>query len=758
MSPVARRGSEPSGALRLLPLLLLPVALLANLPAALPRASYYLPELSTVFVPLRLLAARELAEGRLLLWNPFSFEGTYALPSVYPLDLLHALWPSPVFISWLLTLHLPLAALAAWWLARELDATPAGAFLAGAVYSLSGFAISCLSHYTLLQALALAPLVAGLLRRAARDGGRAVPLAAFGLALSITTQALGFTLQSLLLGVALGLAGAEAARDALARIAQATALAVGIAALPIVVVVALLPEATLGMGPATLGQALHPAVMAQALLPGLFGTALGPEETFWGRRFFGRGGPELLSLYAGTATLAFGWVGWVRAPRRLRLVLFGVTGLGLLLALGAVGAQALLLPYLALALLAGFAAERLEEGRRFGTLAAAALALALVALGVVVLLTAAPAGIVEWTGVEPGSWPRLLHAARRDAGFAVVAALVLGALWAARAKLGPSRALALAILLCVGDLARAGAGLTPQEQPSFYDPLPEVAALRLATLDGGRVFSYGVDHSSAYRDVVVRGGSSATLTGLFLKRQVLDSYANAADRVETAEGGEPALLLPRPLEQAAGADPQRVGELLPWLRNAGVARVLSFDPLPHPELVPLASVAAGPPGAVIHAYGFDSWPRASLACRATPVASREQALNAPYRAGFDPWREVALEQQGGGPDDALPATCTKGRARRTWATAAEEHYEVSTNASAYLVVRASHARGWRAWVDGVPAPVLRANGKHRAVAVAAGRHEVVLRYAPPGLLAGAALSALSIVVAGLAFAFGGRWR
>ncbi len=41
----------------------------------------------------------------------------------------------------------------------------------------------------------------------------------------------------------------------------------------------------------------------------------------------------------------------------------------------------------------------------------------------------------------------------------------------------------------------------------------------------------------------------------------------------------------------------------------------------------------------------------------------------------------------------------------------------------------------------MPAPVLRANGKHRAVAVPAGKHEVVLRYEPPGLAAGIGLSA-----------------
>ena len=114
-------------------------------------------------------------EGRFALWNPLVFEGSFQLPAVYPPDLLHALWPSPVFVSWLLTLHLPLAALAAYWLARELGASRPGAFQSGAVYALGGFALSCLNLYVFLQALALAPFVAGLLRRAALRGGRQVP-------------------------------------------------------------------------------------------------------------------------------------------------------------------------------------------------------------------------------------------------------------------------------------------------------------------------------------------------------------------------------------------------------------------------------------------------------------------------------------------------------------------------------------------------------------------------------------------------------
>jgi uncharacterized membrane protein YfhO len=72
---------------------------------------------------------------------------------------------------------------------------------------------------------------------------------------------------------------------------------------------------------------------------------------------------------------------------------------------------------------------------------------------------------------------------------------------------------------------------------------------------------------------------------------------------------------------------------------------------------------------------------------------------------------------------------------------------VDVDGDGLLVTRASYARGWTATVDGRAAPVFRANGKHRAVPLPAGRHEVVLRYRPPGLALGVALTALSAALA-----------
>ena len=780
MRPGGPRGREDGGWLRLLPLLLVPVALLANPLAALPRASYYFRDLSLAFFPLRLFSAQELKAGHLSLWNPYFFEGSFQLPTLYPPDLLHALWPSPVFISWLLTLHLPLAALAAYWLARELGASRPGAFLAGAIYALSGFTLSCLNLYIFLQALALAPFVAGLLRRAARDGGRAVPAAAAMLAVAISTLALEFALQAALLGVALGLVDSPW-RQALRRLALALALGVGIAGLPVALVASLLPETARGAGfsrEVALANAVHPAVLAQALMPNLFGFPQAPSEAFWGGRFFSQQLPYFLSLYVGPLALALGAIGAFQLPPRLRLVLLGLGGLGLWYALGEAGglasivarlplatafrypSKALLLPQLALALSAAFAVSGLRAGRAWSALAALSAGAAAVAVGITVSLAVASPGLVGWSGVEASFWPQAVAVARRDAGIVVLLAVAAAALAVAVARrmLGPGRAVALLTALIVVDLARAGADLNGQVHPSFFEPLPEMAALRLADLDGARVFSYGHYHSPAFRELMGRGGSMLTLTNFYLHRQLLGPYASVLDHVEVPEATDLTSLAPRECELSAEFyDPARVGDLLPWLRNAGVARVLSLDPLSHPALVPLASVPAGPQGVAIHVYGFDPWPRASLACRATAVDTRVRALNAPYRPGFDPWREVALERQGGeGPDDALPATCTKGRARRTSWTASEERYEIETNASAYLVVRASYARGWQASVDGVPAPVLRANGKHRAVAVSAGRHEVVLRYEAPGFLPGLVVSVASLLVAAVLLAIGAR--
>ena len=778
MSPGFPPVSGPAGrGSRWLPVLLVPIALLGDVGAGWPLRTYFFRDFTATFFPLRLFAARELREGRLPFWNPYVFEGSVHLPALYPPDLLLAAWPSPVFASWLLTLHLPLAALAAYWLARELGVTRPGAFATGAAYALGGLALSSLNLYVFLQALALAPLVAGLLRRAALGGARQAALAGAVLALAFSTLAVEFVAQALVLGVVLGL-GASPTPGAAGRLALATLLGVGLAGVPVAVTVGLLPDTARGAGFApdvALGNAVHPAVLLQAVLPHLFGLPAAPAEAWWGGRFFSKGLPYFLTLYLGPIALSLAALGAGALPRRTRATLLGFGALGLWYALGEDGglaplvsrlpfagafrfpSKALLLPYLAVAVCAGQGIDRLRRGgTEWARLVAWLSGAAGLALAVAVLLKAAPSRLVAWTGVAPAYWPSVVGVVRADAAVVLVLAAAAGALALAvrRGLVRPAPAGALVTALLVADLVRAGVGLNRQVHPSFFELLPEVAALPLRDPEGGRVFSYGLDHSPAFRAFLARGGKDLTLAGTFVHRQVLGPYVNVIDRLETAEATDLTAFAPRPRELAPSLyAPGEVGRMLPWLRNAGVSRVLSLDPLTHPDLVPLGTVAPGAPGLAIHLYALGSpWSRAYVACRAMEEGDGERALLLPYAPAFDPFRDVALAPGPAGGTGLV--TCTRGHARSTASAAGERRFEVEADGDGYLVVRQSFARGWQAEVDGVPSPVRRANGKHQAVAFSGGRHEVVLRYRPPGLRTGFALTTFGALLWGALWIMG----
>ena len=763
----------PSGAgeprwTRYLPVLLVPVSLLADLRAAVPLRTYFFRDFGSAFYPLRELAARELREGRFPSWNPYVLEGTFQLPTAYPPDVLLALWPSPAFASWLLTLHLPLAALSAYWLARELGARRRGAFTAGAVYALGGLALSCLNLYVFLQALALAPLVVGLLRRAALSGGRAVAVAAAAVAASLATLAVEFVGQACLLGTLLGLL-VRPTRSGAARLAGALVLGATLAALPLAVTLGLLPDTTRGAGfgaTESMANAVHPAVLLQALVPGLFGTPSAPLEAWWGGRFFTMGLPYFLTLYVGPTVLSLALVGGRGLARRERVALVVLAAAGLWYALGPAGglaplvarlplassfrfpAKALLTPYLVTAIAAGFGCDRLAAERSAWRSFVVGLGAMAVAIGLVAALVAAgPPALVSSSGVDPAQWPWVAGKALRDAlvvlGFALVGCLVALAVWRGRAR--PSVAAAAIALLVVADLARAGSGVNPQVASSFFDPLPEMAALHLARSDGGRTFSFPVARSAAFRSVLAHSRGPRTLAAFFVSRQALGPYSNVLDRVEMPETSDLTGFSPRPPELTPESlEPGRVGRLLPWLRNAAVVNVLSLDALAEADLEPLAEVDLGPPGLRLHAYHLSgATPRSYVACRVVTAGSRESALAWPYTEGFDPARDVALEEP-------ARASCTAGRSERQESVPGRERYRVEADGDGWLVSRQSHAHGWSARVDGRETPVRRANGKHLAVAVPAGRHEVEFVYRAPGLRVGTLLSLLdALLVAGV---------
>lgn len=752
---------------RFLPLLLVPVSLLPDLGAAFPLQTYFFRDFAMAFAPWRLFAAHETLAGRLAVWNPYCFEGSFLPPPLYLPDLLVLLRPDPVMLSWLLTLHLPLAALAAYWLARELAARRSGAFVAGAAYSLGGLALSSLNLYVYLQAYALAPLVVGLLRRSAL-GGRTVVLCAVVLAIAISTMAVEFVGQSVLLGTALAVALSPRPR-AIAFVGIAILLAAGLAALPVSLVVGAARETVRGSGfsaDVALANSVHPVVLLQTLMPNLFGLPSLPFEAWWATRFFTKGVPYFLSIYEGPLVLALATIGGSVLDRRSRLVVLALGALGLAWALGPWGglapliaevplvrslrypSKALLLPLMGLCLLGGLGFDRLLQDRRAARSAAMVLGgLAALAATVAAAVAAAPASLVRWSEVAPEMWPLLMQAAIRDAGaVALLAATGIGvALAVAAGRLGAGIGASVLAAAMIADLARAGAGLNPRVPATYFDLLPETQSLGL---DAGhhRVFAFGVEQSPAFARFYAERRPGLTLASLFVFQQALVPFGNTLQRIDVAEGTDPQLAVPRGRELSPPYfAPDRVADLLPWMRNAAVTHVVSLDPVRHPALVPRARVPLGPPNVDLFVYQLAvTAPRVSVVCRARVVPTNSAALAAPYEAGFDLAADVAIEEADPRRGEAA---CTSGHVRTLTTTPTETVFQVEADGAALLVVRESYARGWMASVDGRPARVLRANGKHRAVALPGGRHELRLRYEAPGLAGGLAVTLFSALAA-----------
>ena len=135
-------------------------------------------------------------------------------------------------------------------------------------------------------------------------------------------------------------------------------------------------------------------------------------------------------------------------------------------------------------------------------------------------------------------------------------------------------------------------------------------------------------------------------------------------------------------------------------------------------------------------------PRALVVHHAIAAPNHEGAFAATQSPDFDPVTTVVVE--GGQALDETPSSP---------ATIGFEAYSpneirlrVNTPADAYLVLSEVWYPGWRATVDGEPAPVLRANYAFRAVRLEPGEHQVHMTYAPRSWRLGVAVSGLTLLI------------
>jgi hypothetical protein len=127
----------------------------------------------------------------------------------------------------------------------------------------------------------------------------------------------------------------------------------------------------------------------------------------------------------------------------------------------------------------------------------------------------------------------------------------------------------------------------------------------------------------------------------------------------------------------------------------------------------------------------DALPRVLFADRVRIADFDEIVRTGAWPVGFDPTREVVLEEE---PDDALPAAAATddhaGYVRLASYRNTVVTVEVHAARPGYVVLSDAYQPWWRASVDGRDVEILKANVLFRAVPVPAGDHVVTFAFKP----------------------------
>lgn len=136
-------------------------------------------------------------------------------------------------------------------------------------------------------------------------------------------------------------------------------------------------------------------------------------------------------------------------------------------------------------------------------------------------------------------------------------------------------------------------------------------------------------------------------------------------------------------------------------------------------------------------------PRLYGVCAAAFAQSEAEAMARMTDPAFDPSRMVVIEGEAGR-EDGAPRLC---RVEVRWIRFTPEirEAEVRLEEAGWLVLLESRDGGWRAWVDGQPAPIHPANGLFQAIQVPAGVHRIRWEYQPGSWPLGVAVTAISLL-------------
>jgi hypothetical protein len=696
--------------------------------------------------PVRSLVVEEIRQGRLPVWNMWEGGGQPLLAqsfhsALHPVSVLVATFSESLDV--LLVGFVMTAASGAWFAARTLGASPAAAAVAAFAFALSGYVLGMTSNALYLAGAATLPWIAGALRVAAsRRAGwlfAAAAVAAGGLAGDPGSLAAGIIIGLALAWETRGLRGAGWA-------VLGVAVGLGLSAVQLLPTWSFLASTVrgAGLGPAGLAEqwSLDLLRLPEVISPGLF---VGLPRSYRSPVFEALGSraegpfPWAPSIFVGAPVIALALAGAWRSRTARVLALLALLFLWISLGRRAGASQ----------ILGGIP---VWGALRYWEKFVAPLSLC---LGLAAAIGAGTIG-----GAESRSLARGSALAAAVAGAVGIAALVLlvpgggvGAIYGSRLALGLVFAAAALILLAVvvrRTIGNPGLGMAV------------TAALVLVQSAAASPFALHFGSMSALRvrppSPVADAPGPRVVTPLARNFEEADGEWDAIDRTHASHyrGGRPSTNVSARLqngESSTGFGSVRSGIVagagpLKWalLRRLGATHVVAPFPEDDEDRETLRQAigdgALGPsapvPGIQVWEVTHRPWASFAKAVRATAgLRSAARALGEELAAGAG---TVVVEA-----DRAPPVA--PGLVRAIERRSTEVVVEAESDGPALLVVNDAFAPGWTATIDGVPTEILAADVLVRAVRWPTGRHTLVMRYDPPEIALGIAVSGAAAVLA-----------
>jgi hypothetical protein len=678
--------------------------------------------------------------GELLpLWNPYSSCGTPFLAQwntliLYPPALIYLLLPLPWSLNFFCLLHLFVAGLGMYALARDWTGNRFAASVAGILFTFNGFTLNGLMWPHIIAALAAVPWIVLTARRAWLNGGRAVFIALIPGTLQMLTGAPEIILVTWLFVGCVWLADAvkisSVRTRGLARLLGVVLFVAGISAAQLLPFFELAAASDRSVSSTGGAWSMPSWGWANLFVPLFHNYRMSLGVFFQTDQYW------ISSYYPCISGLLFAIVAAVLTPRNGRVwMLFAIACVSMSIALGENGfvyplirqwaPQLSLIRFpvkfvaplvIAVPLLAAYGVSAWLENP---TLRQNRTAVFASASSLIVIIT----GLVWWARFHPARaeiWTETLWSGASRALLVMTLTAVMIVL--ARAERSRTQlilgAAALVILFIDGKTHSPNANATILSvalEPGLVrlDPAPSLGGYRAML-------------TRAMHDEVNVRMISNPVQDYLLHRQTLMANCNLLDHIPTVIGFYPLYVRTQREAWAQFWFTQTNVIKSPFLDFLGVAHVSApdskFEWTNRTTALPLATVGQQP-----------------------VFADAQNTLDALVSPSFEPSRTVYL------PLEAKPFVSATNR---TEARVTAQHFDthrsrftVEAKENSLFVLAQSFYGPWRARVDGNAATIFRANHGFQSVLVPAGTREIVFTYEDRAFRAGGIISLLTLALA-----------